>query len=62
MKSYRVVWEIDIEANSPQEAARRAFEVQHDTGTLADHFTVYDEDGNSTEVDAAQGVGGIETP
>jgi hypothetical protein len=31
---YRVTWEIDVEADSPYEAAREAFAMQHDT--LAD--------------------------
>lgn len=60
MKSYRVVWEIDLDADSPQEAAAQALAIQKDTypGTLADHFSVWDEDGNRTEVDAGRDAEG----
>lgn len=52
---YTVTWEIDnIFANTPQEAANLAYALQAERypGTLANHFTVTDEDGNQTEVDA----------
>ena len=37
MKTYRVTWEIDVDANSPREAAERAQAIQHNpesTGTV----------------------------
>lgn len=41
MKTYLVVWEIDIEANSPHEAARKAREIQLDPQSTATSFDVY---------------------
>lgn len=51
MKSYRVIWEIDIEAESPEDAAREAMLIQHDPTSWASVFDVYDADGNQTQVD-----------
>lgn len=39
---YRVIWEIDIAANSPLEAAREALRIQHDSESQATAFTVID--------------------
>lgn len=39
-KSYRVVWEIDIDATSPREAAEKALQSQRDTSSLATVFFV----------------------
>jgi hypothetical protein len=41
-KDYRVVWEIDIIADSPEEAARQAREFQIKEGTSAKVFDVFD--------------------
>ena len=42
MKTYLVQWEIEIDADSPQQAARLAREIQLDPKNVADHFTVWD--------------------
>jgi hypothetical protein len=41
MNVYQVVWEMDIEADSPQEAAALAREAQTRAGTEATVFQVY---------------------
>jgi len=48
---YRVVWEIDIDAESFEEAARQALEIQRDRDSIATCFVVQDPDGNSQDVD-----------
>ena len=52
--NYRVVWEIDIEANSPEEAARQALEIQRDPGSTAHVFDTWDEGGNHKPVDLSE--------
>ncbi len=42
-KVYRVSWEIDIEADSPQEAAQLAREINRDMFSTATVFSVQDE-------------------
>jgi len=42
---YRVVWAIDIEADSPKEAAREALRIQRDRESIATVFVV-DEHGS----------------
>lgn len=49
-RSYRAVWEIDIDARNPKEAAKKAREAQ-EPGTLATVFDVYNEHGKCTRVD-----------
>lgn len=44
MKQYRVVWEIDVDADSPREAAKLAWEIQRDVAALPPIFTVDGED------------------
>lgn len=39
---YRVKWEIDIDADSPQEAARAALKIQRDPSSIATVFDVRD--------------------
>ena len=51
MTSYSVNWEIDIEAESPVEAARQALKIHRDQNSTATVFDVFDEDGNHTRVD-----------
>jgi len=48
---YRVTWIIDLDAESFEEAAQEALEIQRDPDSLATHFTVTDEDGRTKEVD-----------
>lgn len=50
MKTYRVSWEIDIDASSPEDAARKARTTQLDPTAQVGHFTVT-LDGFSTDVD-----------
>lgn len=35
---YRVVWEIDIDADSPEEAAQKALHIQRNPGSIATVF------------------------
>lgn len=42
MKTFRVVWEIDIEANNAVQAAKLAREIQQDPTSVATFFKVYD--------------------
>lgn len=51
---YKVIWEIDLEAENPQEAAKLARRLQIDPSNIADHFTVLDGEGNGTEVNACE--------
>ena len=48
---YKVSWEIDIDAESPEEAAQKALAIQRDPESIATCFTVTDECGNREEVD-----------
>lgn len=41
MKNFRVMWEIDIEADSPGEAAVKALEIQRNPTSWAKVFDVY---------------------
>ena len=41
MPEYRVKWEIDVEAETPQDAAREALQIQRDTESVATVFEVY---------------------
>lgn len=40
MSVYRVTWEIEVEAVSPESAARKALEIQRDTESIATVFDV----------------------
>lgn len=48
---YRVVWEIDLGAESFEEAARKALDIQRDPGSIATCFVITDENGNRRDVD-----------
>jgi hypothetical protein len=51
-KEYRVMWEIDIAADSPEEAAREARRIQRDPKALVGAFEVIDrEDGKDFKID-----------
>jgi hypothetical protein len=43
MSLYRITWEIDIDAESPQEAAERALEIHRDPKSIATVFIVRNE-------------------
>lgn len=53
---YLVGWQMDIWAESPREAALKAFAVQQRPDSTANVFTVTDEDGNGTIVDLEEPV------
>ena len=48
---FKVIWEIDLDADSPVEAARLALAIQRDPYSIATHFEVFSEDGVQTIVD-----------
>lgn len=48
---YRVVWVIDLHAETPQEAAKEAWATMQEPGSTACYFEVTDQDGNKTTVD-----------
>lgn len=54
MQEYKVIWEIDLYADSPEGAARDAVRIQRDPGSFAPYFTVRDKDGVETEVDTEE--------
>lgn len=47
---YRVTWTIDLDAETHEEAARLALDIQRDSASLAGHFMVIDEHGDKREV------------
>ena len=47
-KLYHVIWEIDIYARSPREAAKQAQAIQQDQETTATVFDVTEEDSDKT--------------
>jgi spore germination protein YaaH len=47
---YLVTWRIDLDADSFEDAARLAREIQLDPDSLATYFTVRDRDGKEREV------------
>jgi hypothetical protein len=51
MSEYRVIWEIDIEADSAQEAAEQALIIQQNPESEAKHFTVITQVPNDICVD-----------
>jgi hypothetical protein len=44
MKEYRVTWEIDIDADSPEEAAQKALDIQRNPESMATVFDVFEPD------------------
>ena len=48
---YRVVWEIDIDAESFEDAARKALDIQRDPESIATCFVITDDHGNRRDVD-----------
>jgi hypothetical protein len=51
MKTYSIKWTMEIDAGTPEEAARKALEIHRDPASIATVFDVYDEEGNCTRVD-----------
>jgi len=57
MPEYRVIWEIDIDAESPREAAQEALRVQRDRFSDAVVFVVEnDEEGTIDQIDLLEGI------
>lgn len=56
---YRVTWTIDLDADSPEDAARRALAIHRNPESWATHFEVRDNKGRICEVDLGYPV---ETP
>lgn len=59
MKTYRVVWEIDIEANNPQEAALKALQMQRDKESTATCFDVRARNGRTVAIDLHETIFGM---
>ncbi|MEK6832678.1 MAG: hypothetical protein AABY32_01410 [Nanoarchaeota archaeon] len=55
MKEFRVSWEIDIDANSPYEAAKEAFKIMQEPGSSATFFEVTSPKGNKYQYDLEYG-------
>jgi len=51
MPMYKLIWEIEIDAETPLEAARKALEYQRDPDGEATVFDIIAEDGEVTQVD-----------
>lgn len=47
MNRYRVTWVIDLEADTPQQAAERALAIQRNPESIATVFDVCDDDGTN---------------
>ena len=47
----RVTWQIDLEADSPREAAEKALEIQRNPDSIATVFDVVNGAGKKTRVD-----------
>lgn len=53
MPEFRVMWEIDLAADTAHEAARQALAIHRDRDSIATRFAVYELVGNNTRDDAA---------
>ena len=51
MKNYCVTWELELDADSPEEAARLAWKFMRETDANCNCFTVCDDEGNVTRID-----------
>lgn len=50
-RTYRVEWSMEIDADSAEQAARRALEIHRDPASIATVFDVYDEGGDKERID-----------
>ena len=50
-QTYNVIWEIQIDADSPREAAEQALTIMRDPKSSAQHFEIIDEDGNGQPIE-----------
>ena len=55
MKTYRVVWEIELDAESPEDAAREALAIQRDPESEATFFDVRSPEGDIMQIDLLHG-------
>ncbi len=51
MEKYRVVWEIDIDSESPKDAAIKALEIQRNQYSIATVFNVINCNGQEKTID-----------
>ena len=51
MAKFRVSWAVDLDADTPEEAAATAQKYQRNIDTTATFFDVQDEQGNITQID-----------
>ena len=51
MSEYTVHWEIDLDAETPYEAAQRALEIQRDPQSIATMFIVEERGGRAVKID-----------
>ena len=51
MPAYRVHWEIDLDADSPREAAEQALTIHRNPESIATVFDVTDETGHTEHID-----------
>lgn len=49
IKSYRVIWEIDVDADSPTGAAKEALKIQRDKNSTASVFEVIEHESDEYE-------------
>ena len=54
MAEYLVRWEIELEADNPQDAAAQALDIHRDPDSIATVFDVVDPDGETTRVDVQE--------
>lgn len=54
MTTYLVTWDIHVEADSPEEAARRALEIQRDPTSTATVFIINDGTSDPITIDAEE--------
>jgi len=55
MPEYRVRWEIDLSADSPEEAATEARRIQLDPDSIAQVFDIMEDNGVTIQVDLDEG-------
>lgn len=53
---FHIVWEIDEYAETPQQAAEKAWKHMRSSYSTACYFEVFDQDGNKTNVDLMEEV------
>jgi hypothetical protein len=54
MTLFRVIWEIDIDAETPEDAAKQALGIQRDRDSNGTIFDCIDEYGNAHRIDVTE--------